>query len=232
MKESGRIKRRAFIGSASGTTGLIGLLGGLGATPGFTADDPPRPSPRSREEFKKLVTELDTLSRKVPSMPPKDCRFLHLMVRATRARRVLELGTGFGFATIWMGLALEETGGNLTTVEIQVDRARAARKSVTEAGLSSRVNHRQGDAHQILPSLEGPFDFVLLNADKDGQVDYFNKLVPKKLAPGGLLLAYGAIQRGDKMKDYLATVGDHPEFDTVVLSASMEEGFAVSVRRA
>jgi hypothetical protein len=65
-----------------------------------------------------------------------------------------------------------------------------AKKHVGQAGLLPRVTFKEGDAHQVLAALEGPFDFVLLTADKGGQVDYFNKLFPKKLLPGGLLLGF------------------------------------------
>lgn len=225
------MKRRTFLVATGEAAGLLGFLEGVGLPAARGAEDATRRSARSREEFERLAADLDARSRKLASLPGKDCRFLHLLAKATRAKSLLELGTGYGVATIWMGLALEETGGKLTTVEILGDRAQAARKHVGDARLSERVSFREGDAHQILPALEGPFDFVLLNADKDGQMDYFQKLYPKKLLPGGLLLAYGAIQREEKMRDYLETLAKHPDFDTVVLSASMEDGFSVSCRR-
>jgi len=225
------MKRRTFLVATGEAAGLLGFLEGVGLPAAWSAEDATRRSARSREEFERLAADLDARSRKLASLPGKDCRFLHLLVKATRAKSLLELGTGYGVATIWMGLALEETGGKLTTVEILADRAQAARRSVGEAGLATRVTFREGDAHQIVSTLEGPFDFILLNADKDGQMDYFQKLYPKKLLPGGLLLAYGAIQREEKMRDYLETLAKHPDFDTVVLSASMEDGFSVSCRR-
>ena len=225
------MKRRTFLGATGSAAGLLGFLEGLGAQSALGAEKASRPGARSREEFNRLIADLEARSRKLASLPKMDCRFLHLMVRATRAKSVLELGTGYGFATIWMGLALEETDGKITTVEILADRAQAARKNVGDARLSERVIFKEGDAHQVVPTLDGTFDFVLLNADKDGQMDYFQKLYPKKLLPGGLLLAYGAIQREEKMKDYLDALAQHPDFDTVVLSASMEDGFSVSCRR-
>jgi len=88
----------------------------------------------------------------------------------------------------------------------------------------------QGDAHKIVPTLEGPFDFVLLDADKQGQVDYFKKLFPTKLTPGALLVAHNAIELKDMMEDYLKLIGNHPEFETVILSLTMQDGFAVSYR--
>jgi len=225
------MKRRTFLGATGSAAALLGFLDGLGLPVAWGAEDATRPDARSREEFDRLAADLDAKSRRLASMPGKDCRFLHLMVKATRAKGVLELGTGYGLTTIWMGLALEETGGKLTTVEILADRVQAARTNVGKAGLEPRVTLKTGDAHQVVPNLEGTFDFILLNADKDGQMDYFRKLYPKKLLPGGLLLAYGAVLREEKMRDYLEMLVKHPDFDTVVVSASMEDGFSVSRRK-
>ena len=142
----------------------------------------------------------------------------------------MELGTGFGYTTIWLALGLEETGGRLTTIEILPDRAELAKKHVSQAGLSRRVTFKQGDAHAIVPTLAGPFDIAYLDADKAGQVDYFNKLFPKKLPPGSLLIAHNAILRADAMKDYLDLVRKHPAFDTLLVSATPDDAFALSYR--
>jgi len=71
---------------------------------------------------------------------------------------------------------------------------------------------------------------VFLDADKDGQVDYFNKLYPTKLTPGGILAVHNAIQQASSMKDYLDMIRKHADFDTVTLSATMDDGFCVSYR--
>ena len=163
-------------------------------------------------------------------MPRKDGEFLHFLVKATQARNVLEVGTSHGYSAIWMGLALEETGGRLTTIEIDPTRHDLARKHVIEAGLSQRVALIKGDAHTEVPKLDGPFDFVFLDADKDGQVDYFHKLFPGKLAPGGVLAVHNAIRQAGSMRDYLELIRKHPDFDTVTVSATMDDGFCLSYR--
>jgi predicted O-methyltransferase YrrM len=173
---------------------------------------------------------MDARGHQFWSVPRKDGEFLHLLVKVTRAKNVLELGTSQGFSAIWMGLALEETGGRLTTIEISRERYDLARRHVSEAGLSQRVTLVKGDAHVEVVRLEGPFDFVFLDADKEGQMDYFNKLYPKKLTPGGILAVHNAIREADAMKDYLEMIRKHPEFDTVILSLTMGDGFCLSYR--
>jgi len=134
------------------------------------------------------------------SVPRKDGEFLHLIVKATGAKNVLEVGTSQGLSAIWMGLGLEETGGHLTTIEIDTERHDLARQNVTEAGLSHRITLLRGDAHREVAKLKGPFDFVFLDADKEGQVDYFRKLYPAKIVPGGILAVHNAIQQASSMR--------------------------------
>jgi len=164
------------------------------------------------------------------SVPRKDGELLHFMVKATRSKNVLEVGTSHGFSAIWLGLALEETDGRLTTIEIDQERYDLARNHIKEAGLSQRITCIRGDAHEEVTRLQGPFDFVFLDADKEGQVDYFQKLYPHKLLPGGVLAVHNAIRQAHSMKDYLEMIQRHSDFDTVVLSATLDDGFCLSYR--
>jgi caffeoyl-CoA O-methyltransferase len=180
--------------------------------------------------LERLLNEMDKRGYQFWSVPRKDGEFLQLLVKATRAMNVLELGTSHGFSAIWIGFGLEETGGRLTTIEIDKKRYDLARKHLSDAGLSNRVTCILGDAHAEVGKLEGPFDFVFMDADKEGQVDYFNKLFPKKLIPGGILLVHNAILQASSMRDYLEMVRRHPDFDTVILSLTMDDGFCLSYR--
>jgi len=221
-------ERRDFLRTTSAAVGLAAL--GLGAWPGAGAEGDAPAKPRNREALDKLMAELDARGRQFLSVPKKDGQFLHLLVKAIRARNVLEVGTSHGYSAIWIGLALEETGGKLTTLEILPERADLAKKHLGEAGLAERVTVRLGDAHQIVPTLEGPFDFVFLDADKEGQMDYFHKLYPGKLSRGGVITVHNAIRQREAMRDYLDMISQHPDFDSVILSLTMEDGFSVSYR--
>jgi caffeoyl-CoA O-methyltransferase len=195
-----------------------------------TVEGGPAPGKRDPAQLKRLLEEMEAKGYQYWSVPRKDGEFLHLLVKATRARNVLELGTSHGFSAIWMGLGLEETGGRLTTIEIDRERYDLARKHVSEAGLSQRVTCIQGDAHVEVAKLEGPFDFVFMDAEKEGQMDYFKKLFPKKLVPGGILSVHNAIRQANSMRDYLNMIQKHPDFDTIFLSVTMDDGFCLSYR--
>ena len=183
-----------------------------------------------RGALDKLMAEMEAKGPKFLSVPRKDGEFLNLLVKATGAKKVLEIGTSHGYSAIWISLGLEETGGHMTTVEIQSDRVALAREHLARAGLSHRVTFKEGDAHKVVPTIDGPFDLVFLDADKEGQADYFNKLFPNKLPRGAVLVSHNAIRHRENMKEYLDLVKNHGEFDTVILSLTMEDGFAVSYR--
>jgi predicted O-methyltransferase YrrM len=157
-------------------------------------------------------------------------QFLNLLAKAARVQNVLEIGTSHGYSAIWLALALEETGGRLTTIEIMPERVALAKKHVAEAGLTHRITFKEGDAHQIVPTLDGYFDLVFLDADKEGQADYFKKLYPDKLPPGGVLVSHNAIRYREGLKEYLELIAQHEDFDTVTLSLTMDDGLAVSYR--
>ena len=229
MKTREPFTRREFLEVTGGALGLCTVPALLPASSDSGQSDP-RPVERNPAQLNRLLEQMEAQGTRFWSVPRKDGEFLQFLIKATRAKTVLELGTSHGYSAIWMGLGLEETGGRLTTLEIDKARYELARKNMMEAGLSRRVRCILGDAHQEIMKLDGPFDFVFLDADKEGQVDYFNKLYPKKLAPGGILAAHNAIQQANSMKDYLGLVRKHHDFDTVILSATMEDGLCLSYR--
>jgi predicted O-methyltransferase YrrM len=215
---------------AIGAVSLFGAVTHVSLTTAEAVEGGPPLIKRNSAQLKKLLDEMDAKGYQFWSVPRKDGEFLNLLVKATRAKNVLELGTSHGFSAIWMGLGLEETGGRLTTIEIDRERYDLARRHVSEAGLSQRVTCIKGDAHGEVTKLEGPFDFVFMDADKEGQMDYFKKLFPKKLVPSGILLVHNAIRQALSMKDYLEMIRKHPDFDTVILSITMDDGFCLSYR--
>jgi predicted O-methyltransferase YrrM len=224
------MRRREFFKISGGTLGILAVAKHVPSVIANPKENETQPVRRDPAQAKQLLDQMDRKGFRYWSVPRKDGEFLHLLVKATRARNALEVGTSQGYSTIWMGLALEETGGQLISIEIDKERHNVARQHITEAGLSQRVALIRGDAHAEVTKLEGPFDFVFLDADKEGQLDYFHKLYPKKLIPGGILIAHNAILQADSMKDYLDTIRKHSDFDTVILSVTMDDGFCLSYR--
>jgi predicted O-methyltransferase YrrM len=230
MKTSQQFARREFLKTTAGALSLFATATYVPPAIAETMEDGPPPVNRNPAQLRRLLDEMDAKGHQFWSVPRKDGEFLHFLVKATKARNVLELGTSHGFSAIWMGLALEETGGWLTTIEIEKERYDLARRYVSEAGLSHRVTLIKGDAHVEVAKIKGLFDFVFMDADKEGQMDYFNKLYPKKLISSGILAVHNAIRQASSMKDYLEMIRKHPDFDTVTLSVTMDDGFCLSYR--
>jgi len=224
------LKRRQFLHQAGGALGVISLGQALAFPSARAAESTAELEKKAKAELEKIMKEMEAQGKGYLAVPRKDGQFLNWLVKVARAQNVLEIGTSIGFSAIWISSGLEETGGKLTTIEILEERVQKAKENVAKAGLTHRVTFKQGDAHQIVPALEGPFDMIFFDADKEGQADYFNKLYPKKLAPGGLLLCHNAIRSRGQMQDYLDLVTKHPDFDTVIVSATMDDGFALSYR--
>jgi len=98
------------------------------------------------------------------NVPPEDGRLLYDLILRNHYKQVMEVGTSNGYSALWMGFALQKTGGRLITIEINRQRALEARQNMEEAGLSSVVEVRLNDALDELPKLEGLVDMVFLQA--------------------------------------------------------------------
>jgi predicted O-methyltransferase YrrM len=113
---------------------------------------------------------------------------LYLLATGGQSRRILELGSSYGYSTVWLGAAARSTGGKVTSLELKEFKIEHARQALTRAGLSTRVEFHAGDCLETLKTLPGPFDFVLLDVWKDLYLPCF-ELVHPKLAPGGMVCA-------------------------------------------
>ena len=123
------------------------------------------------------------------NVPEVDGRTLHRLVLEHRYTRALEIGTSTGRSGIWIAWALSRTGGHLTTIEIDPGRHRTALDNFRQAGVDRYVDARLGNAHDLVPRLDGPFDFVFSDADKEWYSRYLAEVWPK-LEVGGCFAAH------------------------------------------
>ena len=126
-------------------------------------------------------------------------KLLHLLALTANARRILELGTLRGYSAIWLARALP-AGGELVTLELDPGFAAAARENVDRAGVGDRVDIRVGPAMDSLATVEGPFELVFLDADKQSMPEYFATTLPL-VAPGGLIVGDNTVRGGAVVDD-------------------------------
>lgn len=127
---------------------------------------------------------------------PTGGKLLHVLARATGARRVLEIGTLGGYSTIWLARALNETG-RVVTIEAESAHAAVARASIDRAGVGERVEIRVGRGVDVLPALvdEEPFDLVFIDADKESNTIYLD-WAARLGRPGALVIVDNVVRAG------------------------------------
>jgi predicted O-methyltransferase YrrM len=216
--------RRDFL-----TTSLAGV-GGVAAFPSPLLASSARPAAGGRlAELEAALPAMEKQVERFMWVPRSDGRLLNLLVRLAKARHVLQIGTSVGFAALWLTEALEVTGGTLTTLELLPERVEIAKANAAQMGLARRITFLAGNAHELVPTLKGSFDFVVLDADKSGHLDYFNKLFPKKLKRGALLLSNNAVKPQEGMKEYLDRVMQCADFQSVIVNTTLEDGYCMSL---
>jgi predicted O-methyltransferase YrrM len=165
------------------------------------------------------------------NVPESDGQLLHDLVVKGGYTRALEIGTSTGRSGIWIALALSKTGGKLTTIDIDPGRHSEAVRNFKDAGVAAFIDARLADAHELVPTLDGPFDFVFIDADKEWYTNYVKAVIPK-LAVGGCIAAHnvypGRGRRGGGMTgDYYEYVSGLPFLETTVTQG----GVAISYKR-
>jgi caffeoyl-CoA O-methyltransferase len=173
-----------------------------------------KPPLAANEAEKHILAVLDEIERgeRFANVSLTDGRFLRQMTEAAGAKRVVELGTSTGYSGLWFAMALRTTGGHLYTHEIDHDRAEIARKNFEAAGVADLVTIIEGDAHQTVSQHTEPIDVLFLDADKEGYIDYLQKLLPL-VRPGGLILAHN-MRRPPPDPRYIEAITTNPGLDT------------------
>lgn len=184
-----------------------------------------------------LLAELADETRATLECPemltgPIEGRLLGFLVWALRAQRVLEIGTYSGYSAISMAAGLAE-GGHIDTCELSEEHARVARRYIERAGLADTITVHVGPAAETVEQLPGPWDFVFIDADKEGYVGYYEAVVPKlsehALIAADNTLRGGRVLEGDVMRDFNDRVINDPRVESVLLT--VRDGVTLVRRR-
>jgi predicted O-methyltransferase YrrM len=144
------------------------------------------------------------------NLEAETAQMLAVLVRATGARRVLEIGTSNGYSALWLADAVADTGGKVTTVEVEPERARMAQENFGRGKLQHLIDLRVGDGGQALAeSPDGAWDFIFLDAERPHYVAYWPDLL-RSLRPFGLLAVDNVLSHAEEVADFYALVRGTP----------------------
>lgn len=160
------------------------------------------------------------------NVAPAEGQYLCDLVRKLSAKRVLEIGASNGYSTLWLALGVTHTGGEVVSLEADANRHQLAAENLTQTALSPFVKLLLGDAMAILPTLEGPFDLVLIDAWKDDYPSYLDA-TDGKVRPGGLVLAHNMQSHEEELAGFREKLLAHPGLDTEFVNLG-PGGFSVS----
>jgi len=165
--------------------------------------------------------------RKMLNLEPETAQLVSFLVRSSRRRYVLEIGTSNGYSTCWLAWAVQQTGGRVTSIDREEEKHALADANLRRAGLRPLVELRCGDATAIVADLPGPFDCIFFDADRFSASAQLRLLLPK-LTPEALLLADNALSHPQEIANYLEAVRALPDFEQMILPVG--KGLSVAYR--
>jgi predicted O-methyltransferase YrrM len=156
--------------------------------------------------------------------------FLAMLIRATLARRVLEIGTSNGYSTLWLASAARAIGGSVTTVEFSDYKVGLAPKNFSRSGLAAYISLVHDDAGRVLDrSADSAFDFIFLDSERPEYPGWWPNL-KRVLRPGGLLVVDNATSHPEEMAPFIALVEADTSFTTSLVPVGNGEFMAVKAQ--
>jgi predicted O-methyltransferase YrrM len=165
--------------------------------------------------------------RKMLNITRDTGEFLAVLMRATLARRVLEIGTSNGYSTLWLASAARTIGGSVTTVEKSQYKIDLASKTFARSGLASYISQVHDDAGRLLErSADGAFDMIFLDSERPEYPGWWPNL-RRVLRPGGLLVVDNATSHPVEIAPFVALVKADAKFTTSLVPVGNGEFLAV-----
>ncbi|UDM39320.1 class I SAM-dependent methyltransferase [Acinetobacter haemolyticus] len=152
------------------------------------------------------------------NIEPDSALFLAMQVRIQQSKNILEIGTSTGYSTLWLANAAQTSQGHVTTLEIDPARTQQAQQYANELQLSEVIDFWVGDAQSFLEKAEQQYDFILLDAERDAYMDYWQYL-PHMLHPkNGVIFVDNVISHAAEVQQFIALVKSDERFMSMTLS--------------
>ncbi len=206
---------------------LLAALGlSLGAANLASAQCGGRDLLAKNESEMRILNVLDDI-RVGPCTDEMHGRLLRILAESTKAKNVVEIGTGNGYSGLWLCLGLKNTGGKLVTHEIDHEQVVLARANFKRAGVENLVTVVEGDAHHMVAQLKEPIDILFMDAE-GGNREYLDQLLPL-VRPGGLILADN-MRKPKPDPQFIEAITTNPNLETLFLNMR-STGISLTVKK-
>ncbi|AHW60082.1 O-methyltransferase [Draconibacterium orientale] len=195
------------------------MLSVLGVLMFFTACGQYPETENSLDKKVKSFLEKNASEWQDMNVPLSDGKILYDIIIKNGYTSAVEIGTSTGHSAIWIAWALSKTGGKLTTIEIDKTRYLQAKANFRKAGVTKYIDVRLADAHELVPALNGEYDFVFCDADKYWYKNYFIAMDPK-LEKGGCFTAHNTATRVNGIGEFLRYVENLDTYETSIDESS------------
>jgi predicted O-methyltransferase YrrM len=163
------------------------------------------------------------------ALDPDAAKFVSLLAVSKKAKTIVEVGTGFGYSTLWLAYAAASTGGKVISCEIDPARAQQAQANVDKAKMTGYVEIITGDAREILRHRTEPVDLLFIDAEY-GQYETYFDVVYKRMGVGSIIVADDVVEAENDLMDYTTYVQNHPNLESVTIA--LGQGVEFSVKTA
>jgi len=186
----------------------------------------------------------EAMDNNVPIIPPEMVRLLSVILKMAKPKNILEIGTAVGFSAGLMCSFLED-GGKVTTIDRYEVLLKKAKENINRLELEDKIEIIEGDAANVLPNLQGPFDVVFLDAAKGQYINFLPHCL-RLLKPGGVLIADDVLHHGNvtkdvseiarrqrtihkRMREFLFEITNNPKLETCILPIG--DGVSISYKK-
>ena len=166
-----------------------------------------------------ILTELEKTQKEFWNISRLTAEFMYILIKAENIQNAVEVGTSNGYSGIWLGKALKETGGHLTTIEYWAKRLDIAKENFKTCGVDEVITTRQGDACEILTALPDDFkvDFAFVDANKREYIKYF-EILNSHMKVGGYIACDNVLSHKEKCQPFIDAINANSDYENVVLA--------------
>lgn len=171
------------------------------------------------ENTLKVLAELEKTQKDFWNISKESANFLNMLIKISRVKKVVEVGTSNGYSGIWIAKALKETGGkrsHLTTIEYYEKRIELAKENFKKCGIDDIITIKQGSACDVLETIDYGIDLAFIDANKSEYIKYF-ELIDPKLHSGGIIVADNITSHAEKVAPFVEKIKSDPNYQVEIL---------------